>query len=138
MDGREVVTVRMYASLRDIWNGFQKNFFPAFRRTASFWLFLALHFGLFFLPAVLLITPILDGAVWAAAAVTVALVVLMRVMLTLRFRYPLWTVVFHPFAELFLIALGLTSWWNFRIGGGVVWKGRTYRGGIPGDGRASR
>ena len=35
LDGRSVLTVRMYHSFGDIRRGFQKNFFPAFRRRAA-------------------------------------------------------------------------------------------------------
>lgn len=127
LDGQDVVRVRMYRSLGDIWVGFQKNFFPAFRHGMSFWMFLVLHFAVFFLPLVLLVLPGLDADIRTIAAVGAAFVFGMRVMLNLRFRYPWWSVLFHPLAELFLVALGLTSWWNYRIGGGVVWKERFYR-----------
>lgn len=43
----------MYGSLGEIWRGFQKNFFPAFRHAASFWAFLALHAGIFLAPFLL-------------------------------------------------------------------------------------
>ena len=52
LDGQDVVKVRMYDSLGAIWNGFQKNVYPAFRHEISFWLFLAFHFMFFVLPFV--------------------------------------------------------------------------------------
>ena len=55
LDGQGVVGVRMYSSLAGIWSGFQKNFFPAFRRESSFWGFLLLHATMFLAPFVMLI-----------------------------------------------------------------------------------
>ncbi len=111
LDGQDIVRVRMYANLSEIWNGFKKNFFLAFRREHNFWIFLALHFCVFVLPFILL-----D---WRACCA----VLLARALLLLRFRQPLWSAAFHPFCELFLIALGIAAWRNRR---NVVWKGRQY------------
>jgi chlorobactene glucosyltransferase len=111
LDGQDVVRVRMYTSLREIWLGFQKNFFLAFRREYNFWIFLLLHFTVFVLPFFLL-----D---WRSCCA----VLLARALLLLRFRQALWSVAFHPFCELFLIALGISAW---RKRGGVAWKGRQY------------
>ncbi len=115
LDGQDVVTTRMYTGLSEIWAGFQKNFFPAFRTRTGFWGFLALHAAVFLGPFLLLVWPA-AVCVWA-----------MRALLAARFKHPLWSVFFHPAAELFLLALGLTSWWRFNHGGGVEWKGRRYK-----------
>jgi glycosyltransferase involved in cell wall biosynthesis len=111
LDGQEIVRVRMYNGLGEIWRGFQKNFYRAFRHQANFWIFLALHFAVFVLPFILF-----D---WRACCA----VLLARALLLLRFRQALWTVVLHPFAELFLIALGVSAWWHRAS---VSWKGRRY------------
>jgi glycosyltransferase involved in cell wall biosynthesis len=111
LDGQEVVRVRMYNGLPEIWRGFQKNFYRAFRRQYNFWIFLALHFTVFVLPFFLL-----D---WRACCA----VLLARALLLLRFRQALWSVALHPFSELFLIALGISAW---RKRANVAWKGRQY------------
>lgn len=126
LDGQEVVSVRMYHGPREVWAGFQKNFFPAFRRESSFWLFLALHAAVFLLP--LLLAPLafrLDGA-WPLLPAA-ACVLLMRAALAVRFRHPWWSVLLHPLGEAFVVARGLTSWWRCKTGRGVEWKGRRYR-----------
>jgi glycosyltransferase involved in cell wall biosynthesis len=114
LDGRRLVHTRMYSGLRPIWLGFQKNFYPAFRSPLSFWAFLAFH-------AVVFLGPFLT-ANWAAAACVIA----MRLALALRFSHPLWSAFLHPPAQAFLLALGLASWWRYRHGSGVPWKGRRY------------
>jgi chlorobactene glucosyltransferase len=127
LDGRQVVAVRMYRSLAEIWRGFQKNFFPAFQRERSFWAFVALHFLVFLLPFAL--APLAFSASWARPlAASAACVLFMRAMLAWRFGHPWWSVALHPLAEAVLVALGLASWLRCRTGRGVVWKGRRYRG----------
>lgn len=130
LDGGDVLSVRMYRSFVEIWRGFQKNFFPAFRRERSFWAFVALHFALFLLPF------LLAPALWSNQAarpflsLSIAAVVFTRLALALRFRQPLWSVLLHPLGEAVLLALGVSSWWLCRRGRGVEWKGRRYRAGL--------
>ncbi len=114
LDGQRVVSVRMYGSLREIWRGFEKNFRAGFRSSLAFWAFWVAH-------AVFFIAPF--AADWRAAAI----VVWIRLMLAVRFRHPLWSALLHPIGECFLLALGISSWWRFRSGRGVMWKGRTYQ-----------
>lgn len=130
LDGRDVLSVRMYRSFSEIWLGFQKNFFPAFRRGRSFRAFVALHFAVFLLP--FLLAPALwsDATARPLAALSIAAVLATRLALALRFRHPLWSVLLHPLGECVLLALGVSSWWRCRSGRGVVWKGRRYRAGL--------
>ena len=121
LDGRGVVSVRMYSSLAGIWRGFQKNFFPAFRRESSFWGFLLLHASLFLAPFVLL-PWIRAWPTWLAAAFALAV----RALIVLRFRHPWLSVLLHPLAEAILLAIGLSSWLRCKSGRGVDWKGRRY------------
>jgi glycosyltransferase involved in cell wall biosynthesis len=147
-DGQGVVGVRMYRSFAEIWRGFQKNYYPAFRRARSFWLFLALHLFVCTLPFALalfvLITLLAPGgleapgvgaanarsfaAPWVPGfAGAAACVVAARAALAWRFGQVWWSVLLHPLGECVLLALGLSSWWRCRTGRGVVWKGRRYR-----------
>lgn len=121
LDGRGVVAVRMYRSFTEIWAGFRKNFFPAFRRARTFWAFVALHLSVGLLPFVL--APLFTSWAFAAAAVCVLAA---RVALALRFGHPLWSAALHPLGEALLVALGLASWLSCRSGRGVEWKGRRY------------
>jgi glycosyltransferase involved in cell wall biosynthesis len=121
LDGQNTVTVRMYRGFTEIWRGFQKNFYPAFRHEASFWGFLLLHAAIFVLPFVLaLAAP--SAVTVSAAAGTLAV----RVLLAWRFRHPLWSVLLHPVADAVLFAIAFASWWRCRSGQGVEWKGRRY------------
>ena len=128
LDGQGIVSVRMYRSFGEIWRGFQKNFFPAFRRERSFWMFIALHLSLFLLPFIF--APLVWRLTGSRVLIATALCVLvMRAVLAWRFRHPWWSVLLHPLSEAILLALGLSSWWRCRSGRGVEWKGRRYKAG---------
>ncbi len=114
LDGQGVVRVRMYSSFAEIWRGFTKNFYLAFKHPVNFWIFLALHFGVFLLPFL--------GVSWRAAIVVIAL----RAVLALRFGQSMWSVLAHPFAEAVVLAIGIGSWRRARSASGVAWKGREY------------
>ncbi|KXB98083.1 MAG: hypothetical protein AA908_01360 [Chlorobi bacterium NICIL-2] len=121
-DGQQICTVRMYSGAREIWRGFEKNFYPGFRRKWLFVFVMAIHVAVFTVPFIgLLVSPTLPFAV-AASSVLVA-----RGALALRFREPVWPSVMHPIAELFLIALGISSFLRWHSRRGVEWKGRRYR-----------
>ncbi len=127
LDGQDVVRVRMYEDLQGIWTGFLKNFYPAFRREHTFWLFLLLHAGAFLAPFIA--WPLLTGRQAALAGGAAGAVLMMRLVQCARFRYPVWSALLHPAAEAALIAVGLASRARCRSGRGVRWKGRDY---LPG------
>lgn len=129
LDGQDVVRVRMYGSLREIWAGFLKNFYPGFRRKSSFWAFIGMHLVLFLVPFLLAPFEALRGGALGPLQSAALMVLAMRLLMAWRFRYPFWSVLLHPVAQLFLLALGVSSWWRCSTGKGVVWKGRTYLGG---------
>ena len=134
LDGRQVVAVRMYRSLSEIWAGFRKNFFPAFRTERAFRAFIALHLFVFLLPFAL--APFALRWAWAWGFVAAAVCVLAaRVALALRFGHPWWSAALHPLGETLLIALGLASWRRCKSGRGVEWKGRRYRAGAAAQAR---
>ena len=126
LDGQGVVAVRMYRTLAEIWAGFRKNFFPAFRRARTFCAFVALQLFVGLLPFAL--APLALSQPWSWPFAAAALCVLAaRAALALRFGHPWWSVALHPLGEIVLVALGLASWLGCRSGRGVEWKGRRYR-----------
>jgi len=129
VDGSRLVSVRMYETLGQIWVGFEKNFFSAFKTQAGFFVFLTIHLLLFLAPFILLgliAVPVFSGEFRWAILVCCGLVLLIRLVLSLRFRHPLWSILLHPVAEVFLAAIALNSWWRAVSGKGVRWKARTY------------
>ena len=122
LDGQDIVYLRMYSSFSEIWAGFQKNIFPAFQNERSFWMFLSLHVMVFLFPFVW-------GLIHNTSLLLliISFVLLARLLLIIRFRHSLLSILFHPVGELVLVLIGLTSWWHCKYGSGVVWKGRKYQ-----------
>lgn len=127
LDGQDVAHVRMYDSLPAIWRGFQKILYPAFRHESSFWLFLLFHAALFVLPVVVAFRQIVAGHYSHAVWIMIAVAMIGRAIQAIRFHYPLWSVLLHPIAETGLLVASLISWYTYRFGKGVQWKGRAYR-----------
>jgi chlorobactene glucosyltransferase len=121
-DGQNIVKVRMYETLGEIWLGFQKNFYPGFKSSLSFWLFIIMHASLFLIPFLLFY--ISQYLLFMAFSVW-----LMRILLALRFKHPVWSALLHPLSESLLLALAISSWWQCISGKGVLWKGRSYLAG---------
>lgn len=126
LDGQDAVSVRMYSSFRGIWEGFLKNFRPAFRSPVSFWAFIALHLYVFLAPFLAIPIGLASGTAWGIAAAAALTVLLARISLALRFGHPFWSALLHPVGEAVLIGCGIRSWWLYRTGTGVAWKGRRY------------
>ncbi len=116
-------TVRMYRSVGEVWEGFTKNLRAAFEESlASFLMIGATQLCCFLLPFVLLMLPV-PGKRFIVAEV--ALVYLIRIILTARFRTSWLGCALHPIGHALALAIGVNSW-RRSAGGGVTWKGRNY------------
>ncbi len=122
LDGQHIISLRMYSSFKEIWLGFQKNFFPGFAKEYNFWIFLGGHFIGFLLPFFIILVYPAPLIIWCCV-----MVLLIRAILLLQFKQSALSLVFHPLGELVLILLGLSSWWRCKTGRGVIWKGREYQ-----------
>ena len=126
-DGSQIVSCRMYENFSGVWEGFTKNLRAAFdERIGTFLGFGAMQFVCFFLPFAMICLPGRMGSWWTVAALEVVLIYAIRIILTLRLGTSWFSVILHPFAQLFALAIGFNSW-RLSSGKGVSWKGRTYR-----------
>jgi chlorobactene glucosyltransferase len=124
-DALRFSTCRMYRTFDEVWEGFTKNIWPAFE--ASFPLFClmgAVQVCVYLAPCILLFVK-WNSACRPWLVAEVALILAIRVLLTIRFRTSWLSCLLHPIAELLGIAIALNSW---RLAGhrGVLWKGRRY------------
>jgi chlorobactene glucosyltransferase len=118
-------SVRMYRSSAETWAGFTKNLRAIFEeRELGFWGFLAAMWGCFLVPCFRWAWA--GEALWPFALAELALVVFIRLVVTLRFRLTWIGALLHPFGVGLVIACALQSWRLCRTSG-VEWKGRTYR-----------
>lgn len=116
-------TCRMYRSFREIWDGFTKNIRAAFEdNLAGFLVIGAMQACCFLLPFVALFFP---HSPKPLVFTEIALVLLIRAILTWRFRTSWWGVALHPIGHALCLAIGVNSGRRARAGG-VQWKGRTY------------
>ena len=128
IDGRDVVVVRMYSSFAGIWNGFSKNYYPAFSAAFSFALFQLYMATAYVALPVTASALVITGTLATPWLLVVPASLLPRVLLAIRFRHPLWSAILHPIQVPVMIALGFRSWWLVKYGSGVTWKGRVYSG----------
>lgn len=127
-DGIDLLGCRMYDGFCELWEGFSKNLRPVFEESfVGFLLCGVVIFALFLLPfCVLPLTWTFQSAVmpvWIA----VLLILVMRLLITLRFRTSWLSLIAHPFGVALALLIALNSW-RLCLGGGVSWKGRTYSG----------
>jgi len=124
-DGSRLANCRMYRSFPEVWEGFTKNIRAAFE--SSLVGFLAT--GLLQLCGLLLpfVFLLFSGPFWPLVVAQIALIYLIRILITTRLRTSWMGCILHPFGLLLALCIALNSWRRTN-GDGVVWKGRSYLG----------
>jgi chlorobactene glucosyltransferase len=130
-DGSRVYSVRMYDSLRGIWDGFSKNLFPAMGKSLP----VLVVWSLFLwttqvLPWAFVLAALVSGdrsaaGFWIPLAHVLAALAI-RVALSVRFRQSVWAAATHPLGWLVTLAIGANSAFLALSGRGHAWKGRVY------------
>ncbi len=124
-DSLAFTTCRMYRSLGETWEGFTKNIRAVFdEQRVLFWVFGVLQALCLFAPCVFIFTA--PAQVWKLVAMQVAVLYIIRLVLTLRFRTSWVGALLHPIGVLLMLMIAVNSW-RRSFGAGVMWKGRTYR-----------
>ncbi|ACF10675.1 glycosyl transferase family 2 [Chlorobaculum parvum NCIB 8327] len=136
-NGTDAVWCRMYHGFAEVWSGFSKNLFAGLGNNAAglfvlIWLVTLLYLA----PYGFLLTAVLHGdrslsLFWLPLA-QIAIAVLVRVFIAVRFRQPLWSAMLHAFSQVMLILIALNSFRLTVFGPGPQWKARRY----PVSGRA--
>lgn len=119
VDGVEIASCRMYGSLPEAWRGFSKNLYEGIGHPVGMALVIALYVLCFLGPWLLF--------PWAPAAATIgiALGLLQRALLAVRFRLPGSTIALHPLSILAFVGIAFTSWRWSRTDR-IRWRGRIY------------
>ena len=121
-DGTALVRCRMYRSFSDLWEGFTKNLWPLFENDFVGFTILVLGQIIVFALPFFLAPWAVSWEVW----LLLGLILLLRVLITLRYRTSWISVLFHPFGYLLAWAIALNSL-RRSLGKGVTWKGRLYQ-----------
>lgn len=134
-DGFEMLSVRMYRNLGEIWRGFSKNIFAGFE-FSSFSLFAVnlLYILLFFLPFMLLIIELSlyeirnygANLVLILVVFQVFILYLARTLISIRFKLGILSTILHSLGALSVPVIALNSWRWIKLGKGASWKGRVY------------
>jgi hypothetical protein len=118
VDGAGLATCRMYRGFRESWAGFVKNAREGMATPLGLPVWTALLAGAHLWPFFL----------WPAADAVqaLALMVALRIAITLKAREPWWTVPLHPFAVTIALAIQWTALVRSALGRQASWKGRAY------------
>jgi chlorobactene glucosyltransferase len=129
LGGERVVSCRMYASFREIWEGFSKNLFAGFRYSVP---------AILVTIGILITTSILPPAFLGFALVAqhsdlwwiiIQLLALLglRLLLAVRFRTGILSSFLHPMGMAVVVGMAVNSCLWVLGGTGSRWKGRAYR-----------
>ena len=124
-DGIDLLRCRMYSGFSDLWEGFSKNLRPVFEESHHLFLLFGLVVGSLFLLPFCLAWEITPAS--SASLIAVGLVLLIRLILTIRFRTSWLGFIAHPFGIALALLIALNSW-RLCMRRGIVWKGRVYSG----------
>jgi chlorobactene glucosyltransferase len=129
-DGDRMAECRMYDSGAALWRGFTKNFYEGIGgHPLAMVAVLALHLLFFVAPYVALPIGLLSGNrdLALAAAIGVAANLALRLIMAVRYRQSVLSVLVHPLAVLAMMGVLFDS---FRCSwrGEIRWRGRIYAG----------
>jgi chlorobactene glucosyltransferase len=128
-----VARTRMYRSLREIWDGFVKNFALGIARRPA-WATL----GILALACVSPLSPLillllLASVRWGDAVALASSLALVLVVASYRMRsagLPRYAALWLPIGTAFVVAVSIASVLLYASGRGVWWRGRRYGGGF--------
>lgn len=129
MDANARISVRMYRSFKEVWDGLSKNLFAIFGYNLPLFCFVwAWLFWVAWEPPLLLVLraaralPI-PAEIVVPAALATSLCLLLWLISNLRFRIPLIQAVLHPVTMLLVLFIAAHSLIWYALGRGT-WKGR--------------
>lgn len=140
-DGHNMLSVRMYRSFHEIWDGFSKNIFAGFG-FSSFALFTIniMYFLLFFIPFLLffiqLSSELSSNFLLILPGFQVLILYISRILISAKFRLGIISTILHPIGALSVPIVALNSWRWITLGKGAKWKGRIYNSSASGSARS--
>ena len=118
---------KMYDSFQEVWDGYSKNLFKALGSNYGvLGVFLVGFFMLYLLPFYFLLGDS-SSETYPIVLGQVGLILLYRLILSIRYRLGWESVVLHPLSIFFLLLIGLRSGLLSLTKKGYRWKGRSYQ-----------
>ncbi|MCL5985980.1 MAG: glycosyltransferase [Actinobacteria bacterium] len=132
LDGKGMVYCRMYQSLKEVWRGFSKSLFAAFKFKLPPLIFVivtvdALFFAPFFFLTYMLIKGNFMSLNLFLLIAQVLLIFTIKALMSYRFNYSYLDVFMHPISIFHINMIAIYSIFLHVKGIGVVWKDRRYR-----------
>jgi chlorobactene glucosyltransferase len=130
-NGTDVVSCRMYRGFGELWKGFSKNLFAGLGNSVpGFVALMALVVLLYIAPYGFLASSLLHGehslaSFWLPTA-QIGVALLIRIIIALKFRQPLWSALLHALSQVMLMLIAFNSFRRTVFGKGPEWKGRNY------------
>ncbi|MDZ7359043.1 MAG: glycosyltransferase [candidate division KSB1 bacterium] len=122
--GTDAVFSRMYQNANEVWHGFSKNFYglAGYNNIVFFGIIFSMLIA-FVSPYVLWLVP----AVRTLALVAIGMNLLIRILISIKYKHPFWvSVLLHPISMLYAVLIGLNSFLSINRGT-IRWKGREIR-----------
>jgi chlorobactene glucosyltransferase len=129
-DGRNNLYCRMYRNFRGVVSGYSKVLFAAFDyKLHIISVAVLVVMAVFLFPFLMLPLGIIYD--WPVAmlkiiALQVVIILITKLILSLRFKCKAVDILLHPFSIIYLILIAINSILSTIIGVGVNWKGRIY------------
>ena len=132
-DAAPLMTCRMYAGGRAVWNGFTRNAYEGLGSPPALVIMTALQSALFLCPfgfwflyfGFWVLGRLVSPALFSLITAQIATIYLIRILQARRFGH-LGSVWLHPLSVAALIAIQWGSFWKSLRKQSVTWKGRTY------------
>lgn len=127
IDGTGFMTVRFYATFKEIWSGFSKNTFQAIGGSAHvlFGLSMACYF-LFIYPYISLGSALLDRQSLALPLLQVMVISMIKITMATRFKTSVFFGLLHPLMIVLILLILFNSFRLSLFGKKFEWKERLY------------
>ena len=129
-DGRTNLYCRMYKNFRDVVRGYSRVLFSAFDYNLFMMsMAIVLIAAVFLMPFIMLLIGILLN--WPAIVIEtiilqIIIVLITRVIFSIRFKCRAVDILLHPIAMVYLIFIAVKSILDIKFRLGLKWKGRVY------------
>jgi chlorobactene glucosyltransferase len=129
-DGRSNVYCRMYRNFRGMVKGYSKVLFAVFDyKIYMISVAIILISAIFLFPFLMIPLGILFDwplVLMEVIILQVVIILITKIILSLRFKCKAIDIIFHPVAMVYLISIAINSVFSARVGMGIYWKGRIY------------
>jgi len=129
-DAKKIFSIRMYHSLQEIWAGWRKNVFLAFKKSVvKTFYYVGVILGFTLTPWLMVGVHAAIGSGWVVQSLSVAgllLVLLTELALCEELQLEKRYAFLFPLGAVILSAILINSMWQVLVRGRSEWRGRTY------------